>query len=43
MFTTGTAAAGMAVNTVSGYCHDHLFVPADRAEDAMVVLKAVSA
>lgn len=32
------AAAGMGVNPVAGYYHDHLFVPADRAEDAMTLL-----
>lgn len=33
------AAEGLGVNPVSGFFHDHLFVPADRAEDAMRVLK----
>lgn len=37
------AAAGMGVNPVSGYFHDHLFVPADRATEAMAVLTAVAA
>ena len=32
--TARLAAAGMGVNPVSAYFHDHLFVPADRAEDA---------
>ncbi|MEO0411050.1 MAG: ACT domain-containing protein [Pseudomonadota bacterium] len=36
------AAAGMGVNPVSGYYHDHLFVPADRASDAMDLLKALT-
>ena len=40
--TTALAAAGMGVNPVAGYFHDHLFVPADRAEDAMAVLEALS-
>ncbi len=35
---TRLAAAGMGVNPVSGYFHDHLFVPVDRAEDAMAIL-----
>ena len=32
------AAAGIAVNAVSAFYHDHLFVPADRADDAMRLL-----
>lgn len=36
------AAEGIGVNPVSGFFHDHLFVPADRAEDAMRVLKALA-
>ena len=41
--TTRLAAAGMGVNPVSGYFHDHLFVPADRAEDAMSILQKLVA
>lgn len=41
--TARLAAAGMGVNPVSGYFHDHLFVPADRAEDAMAILSAITA
>ena len=40
--TARLAAAGMGVNPVSGYFHDHLFVPADRAEEAMTVLRALA-
>ena len=29
------AARGMGVNPVAGFFHDHLFIPADKAEDAM--------
>jgi hypothetical protein len=36
--TTRLASAGMGVNPVSGFYHDHLFVPAERAEEAMVLL-----
>lgn len=36
--TTRLAAAGMGVNPVSAFYHDHLFVPADRAEEAMAML-----
>ena len=41
--TTALAASGMGVNPVSGFYHDHLFVPADRAGDAMAVLQALAA
>ncbi len=41
--TTALAAAGMGVNPVSGFFHDHLFVPADRAEKAMTVLQQLHA
>lgn len=34
------ARAGIPVNAVSAYFHDHLFVPADRAEEAMRVLQS---
>ena len=40
--TTRLATAGMGVNPVSGYFHDHLFVPADHAEEAMTVLRALA-
>jgi len=36
--TTALAAAGISVNPVSAYHHDHLFVPANRAGEAMDVL-----
>ncbi|TPM27921.1 ACT domain-containing protein [Mesorhizobium sp. B2-3-4] len=36
--TTRLAAAGMGVNPVSAFYHDHLFVPVDRAEEAMGLL-----
>jgi hypothetical protein len=41
--TARLAAAGMGVNPVSGYFHDHLFVPTDRADDAMTILEALAA
>ncbi len=40
--TARLAAAGMPVNPVSAYSHDHLFVPADREEDAMAILEAMA-
>jgi uncharacterized protein len=33
------ADRGISVNAVSAYYHDHLFVPVDRADEAMDVLK----
>lgn len=41
--TTALAAAGISVNPVAGFHHDHLFVPHDRAEDAMKVLAELRA
>ena len=41
--TTRLAAAGLSVNPVSGYFHDHLFVPAGRAEEAVRVLEDMAA
>jgi hypothetical protein len=41
--TARLAAAGISVNAVSAFHHDHLFVPADRADKAMTVLRAMSA
>lgn len=41
--TTRLASAGIGVNPVSAYFHDHLFVPQDRAEEALAVLTAISA
>ncbi|SFR43746.1 ACT domain-containing protein [Litoreibacter janthinus] len=40
---TVLAAEGMGVNPVAGFYHDHLFVPEDRAKDAMVVLHKLAA
>ena len=39
---TRLAAAGMGVNPVAGFYHDHLFVPADRAQDAMAILQEIA-
>lgn len=36
--TAALAEAGIPVNPVAGYYHDHLFVPVDRADEAMRVL-----
>jgi hypothetical protein len=40
--TSALAAAGISVNPVSAYHHDHLLVPTDRADDAMAVLERLS-
>ncbi|WP_353843164.1 ACT domain-containing protein, partial [Mesorhizobium sp.] len=40
--TARLAAAGMGVNPVSAFYHDHLFVPADRAEEAMELLEKLA-
>ena len=39
---TRLAAAGMGVNPVAGFFHDHLFVPADRADEAVAILKKLA-
>lgn len=36
------ARAGISVNPVAGYYHDHLFVPVEKAEEAMAVLAALT-
>lgn len=40
--TARLAALGMGVNPVSGWFHDHLFVPEDRADQAMAALRAMA-
>lgn len=41
--TARLATAGMGVNPVSAFYHDHLFVPADRAEEALHLLLELAA
>ncbi|MDX8453675.1 ACT domain-containing protein [Mesorhizobium sp. VK9D] len=41
--TARLAAAGMGVNPVSAFYHDHLFVPAERAEEALTILRELAA
>ena len=43
VITSHLAAAGMGCNPVSAYYHDHLFVPADRADEALEILEALAA
>ncbi|HUI76634.1 MAG TPA: ACT domain-containing protein [Bryobacteraceae bacterium] len=37
--TAQLAEHGISVNAVSAYYHDHLFIPEDRAEEAVGLLK----
>ena len=40
--TKELAQAGISVNAVSAFFHDHLFVSTDRADDAMAILSRMS-
>ena len=40
--TSALAAAGISVNAVSAFYHDHLFVPSERAEDALLLLQGLA-
>ena len=39
--TTRLAAASISVNAVSAFYHDHLFVPEQRAEEALALLQSM--
>ncbi len=39
--TAHLAAAGISVNAVSAYYHDHLFVPEQRADEALRLLQTI--
>jgi uncharacterized protein len=41
--TARLAEAGLAVNAVSAYFHDHIFVPAGRADEALAILQSLAA
>ena len=43
VIATKLAAAGMGVNPVAGFFHDHLFIPEDSATDAMAILQQIAA
>lgn len=40
--STALADAGVSCNVLAGYHHDHLLVPIDRAQDALVVLRGLA-
>ncbi|MCY0954500.1 ACT domain-containing protein [Streptomyces sp. H27-S2] len=42
-FATELGAHGLSCNVIAGYHHDHLFVAADRAAEAVTVLEALAA
>jgi len=41
-FAHALTEAGISANVVAGFHHDHVFVPADRADDAMDALRHLS-
>lgn len=41
--TKKLAAAGISVNAVSAYYHDHIFVPVEKADEAVKLLHELSA
>lgn len=41
--TTALAKEGISVNAVSAFFHDHLFVPLERADDALRILEETAA
>ena len=41
--TARLAEAGISVNAVSAFYHDHLFVPVHRADEALALLRSISA
>lgn len=40
--STALARAGISCNMVAAYYHDHLFVPADESQKALIVLNALT-
>ena len=42
-FARALGEAGISCNVIAGVHHDHLFVPVDRAADAMAALQALQA
>jgi hypothetical protein len=41
LIASALAGKGISVNPVSGYYHDHLFVPVAQADDAMAAIRAI--
>ena len=41
-FARALAEAGISANVVAGLHHDHIFVPHERAEDALAALRSLS-
>lgn len=41
-FSTALARHGISANVVAAYYHDHIFVPADMAEEALEIIKGLS-
>jgi hypothetical protein len=37
------ADAGIPCNVIAGYCHDHILIPVQRADDAMALLYEIAA
>ncbi|MBC7297567.1 MAG: ACT domain-containing protein [Demequina sp.] len=42
-FAAALSEAGISANVVAGYHHDHIFVPVERAADAMAALEQLAA
>ncbi|MFJ3923205.1 ACT domain-containing protein [Streptomyces sp. NPDC090022] len=42
-FASELAAHGLSCNVIAGYHHDHLFVPVERAAEAVAVLRDLAA
>ena len=42
-FSAALGEAGISCNVLAGYHHDHLLVPADRADDAIEALRSLGA
>jgi len=40
-FSAALGNAGISCNVVAGACHDHIFVPVDKANDAIQTLQAL--
>ncbi len=41
-FASALGEAGISANVVAGFHHDHIFVPLDRADDALAALERLS-